>query len=68
MNQTTIIGFVVGILLVVLGIVVAPYAGDARADVADASDSCPLVVVALDEGYGLSRTEVRPDCAHLLPR
>lgn len=36
---------------------------DQRLEAADAGANCRLVEVALDEGYGISRSVVRTDCS-----
>lgn len=40
----------------------SPPETDAVAAHEDVTSTCPLAVVALDEGYGVTRTEMRPVC------
>ena len=60
------IGFLTGLALIAAALAAIPLSADARPDPAPAAAvtaDCPAVAVALDEGYGLTRTALRQVCA-----
>ena len=59
------IGLIAGITLIALAIIALPFAVSAREDApaATAVYNCPVAQVAMDRGYGLSRTEARSMCS-----
>ncbi len=67
MSRTAVLGFSSGIALIIGTLVVVasvslPHPAGA-AVVNGALVDCPLAEVSLDQGYGLSRTALRPVCA-----
>lgn len=60
------IGLIAGVALIALAIIALPFAVSAREDApaaATAAYNCPVAQVAMDRGYGLSRTEARGMCS-----
>lgn len=71
MNRTAVLGLSSGIVFVIANLVAVaflnmPRAADA-AVVQEALVACPLVETALDQGYGVTRTVLRPHCVAQVP-
>lgn len=61
MKLISILTFVLVLGAAAFGLLSLP-STDAVAAHEDTTSSCPLSPVALDEGYGVTRTELRPVC------
>ena len=65
-KSSAFLGMSLGIALVALAMLALPFAVAARQDprVPEAAPyNCPMAQVAIDRGYGLSRTEARQLCS-----
>ena len=65
MSRTAVLGFSSGIILVaatLVAIALMNFPGSAGAAVGE-PQACPLAEVPLDQGYGVSRTGLRPQCS-----
>lgn len=58
----TMIAFTVGLLVAGIAVAGGFSAAPVQAQEESASAQCPTVPVRLDEGYGVSRTVLRPVC------
>jgi hypothetical protein len=57
-----VIGLVFGVTLVALALLSLPLSTHGGGAVAAQREDCPLARVSLDDGYGLTRVALRPDC------
>lgn len=55
-------GLALGVALVALALLSLPLSLQGAGAVAAQRDDCPLARVSLDDGYGLTRIALRPDC------
>jgi hypothetical protein len=60
----SIFGFALGVLLIGVALASVPGIVGVSAGEDAVSGSCPMTEVAQDQGYGISRVELRPICDH----